>query len=185
MRQKTRQIRSRQTRFQSTHPLRGATRRPPRGSPAWAFQSTHPLRGATAHFLCLRRDDVIFQSTHPLRGATGGRPPQPPAPCISIHAPLAGCDLDLANPAAPAQISIHAPLAGCDLLGTVDLSTVEVISIHAPLAGCDRRAAGAQNGQGDFNPRTPCGVRRSRAWAPDRPPSAFQSTHPLRGATAR
>ena len=183
MRQKTRQIRSRQTRFQSTHPLRGATRRPPRGSPAWAFQSTHPLRGATAHFLCLRRDDVIFQSTHPLRGATGGRPPQPPAPCISIHAPLAGCDLDLANPAAPAQISIHAPLAGCDLLGTVDLSTVEVISIHAPLAGCDRRAAGAQNGQGDFNPRTPCGVRRSRAWAPDRPPSAFQSTHPLRGAT--
>ena len=34
----------------------------------------------------------------------------------------------------------------------------------------------------DFNPRTPCGVRRSRTENLERR-NAFQSTHPLRGAT--
>ena len=34
-----------------------------------------------------------------------------------------------------------------------------------------------------FNPRTPCGVRRYPAWAVQLPCPAFQSTHPLRGAT--
>ena len=33
-----------------------------------------------------------------------------------------------------------------------------------------------------FNPRTPCGVRRRRP-RPRRPYTAFQSTHPVRGAT--
>ena len=58
--------------FQSTHPLRGATRRTPCAPvPGLPFQSTHPLRGATnpparpAYI-------VQFQSTHPLRGATDG-----------------------------------------------------------------------------------------------------------------
>ena len=35
------------------------------------------------------------------------------------------------------------------------------ISIHAPLAGCDPHAPGDLQRQEDFNPRTPCGVRRS------------------------
>ena len=57
-------------RFQSTHPLRGATRYPAGFDPERSiFQSTHPLRGATgAHTLALVV--LIFQSTHPLRGAT-------------------------------------------------------------------------------------------------------------------
>ena len=57
------------------------------------FQSTHPLRGAT---LCRRRGLFLisFQSTHPLRGATcracwAKYDPE----SISIHAPLAGCDV--------------------------------------------------------------------------------------------
>ena len=78
--------------FQSTHPLRGATKARaeretkiqdfnPRtpcgvrlpilfgGTMAELFQSTHPLRGAT--FVQLRElIDNLFQSTHPLRGAT-------------------------------------------------------------------------------------------------------------------
>ena len=80
------------------------------------------------------------------------------------------------------------------------------ISIHAPHAGCDSCAGRCQRLASDFNPRTPCGVRRpttsnplfsyfhfnprtpcgvrlakncSRFWA-----ARFQSTHPLRGATA-
>ena len=36
------------------------------------------------------------------------------------------------------------------------------ISIHAPLAGCDAIHAGSFYGtRVHFNPRTPCGVRRS------------------------
>ena len=34
------------------------------------FQSTHPLRGATSRVGKIKRQDG-FQSTHPLRGATG------------------------------------------------------------------------------------------------------------------
>ena len=56
------------------------------------FQSTHPLRGATSAATALV-PLLLFQSTHPLRGATSGRAALYPAACISIHAPLAGCDL--------------------------------------------------------------------------------------------
>ena len=149
-------------RFQSTHPLRGATSRAaPRSGRPRSFQSTHPLRGATPTRLRLRQRSS-FQSTHPLRGATSMsfknasrsmRYFNPRTPCgvrrriagmtqerwaISIHAPLAGCDLRLtADGHAGFAISIHAPLAGCD--DVIDAATGEVvcISIHAPLAGCD------------------------------------------------
>ena len=56
------------------------------------------------------------------------------------------------------------------------------ISIHAPLAGCDKAARHEQKSQPNFNPRTPCGVRRSD-WGAAALPVTFQSTHPLRGAT--
>ena len=148
---------------------------------------------------------------------------------ISIHAPLAGCDGGFGAPACPPtyfnprtpcgvrlfchyraycslNISIHAPLAGCDrrfwsacvpsnifqsthplrgatsLHGQTDDSLF--ISIHAPLAGCDRGAVTARSGNLDFNPRTPCGVRRLKAGSLI-VLSLFQSTHPLRGATAK
>ena len=57
-------------RFQSTHPLRGATHCAdtlPNGEP---FQSTHPLRGATTSSKPSVASIIEFQSTHPLRGAT-------------------------------------------------------------------------------------------------------------------
>ena len=78
---------------------------------------------------------------------------------ISIHAPLAGCDLTAASTRSATNISIHAPLAGCDLIlvqsvrpcrafqsthplrgATGDVVAARqhlAISIHAPLAGCD------------------------------------------------
>ena len=102
---------------------------------------------------------------------------------ISIHAPLAGCDstvttwrfmcfqfqsthplrgatLDNLRYEVFAEISIHAPLAGCDLYAGI-IALWLYISIHAPLAGCDARRAARS-------------VTRT----------AFQSTHPLRGATS-
>ena len=190
--------------FQSTHPLRGATQQ--RGEPrqpaghfnprtpcgvrpsiqnhrisVTRFQSTHPLRGATHHKRhelprcgnfnprtpCgVRRrkfpqkaSTCRFQSTHPLRGATIQSFSQPQRGPISIHAPLAGCDLFPQKLPNLFPISIHAPLAGCDIW----------------IAGCFPRSS-------DFNPRTPCGVRRCVHCVFGRR-NAFQSTHPLRGAT--
>ena len=82
-------------------------------------------------------DIYTFQSTHPLRGATSYRHRRPHVRRISIHAPLAGCDYD----------------AGCGRDG-------RAISIHAPLAGCDRSTGLRFPVELNFNPRTPCGVRR-------------------------
>ena len=125
---------------------------------------------------------------------------------ISIHAPLMGCDLRSAHqdsgtsyfnprtpygvrpcqvhlPLCPQHISIHAPLAGCDdnsrtahclpprhfnprtprgvrPYTDTGFELTAGISIHAPLAGCDRHSCSA--------------------WVFI---FAFQSTHPLRGAT--
>ena len=79
-------------RFQSTHPLRGATAgfRPEISSTR--FQSTHPLRGATRTSFTRVLSLASFQSTHPLRGATSGAGEWLYRQGISIHAPLAGCD---------------------------------------------------------------------------------------------
>ena len=58
------------------------------------------------------------------------------------------------------------------------------ISIHAPLAGCDSALLAQSEKQKNFNPRTPCGVRPSRSCSRPSTTATFQSTHPLRGATA-
>ena len=129
------------------------------GNPPGAFQSTHPLRGATRVYRRGQHHRAI--SIHaPLAGCdTGvGQLVSPYRP-ISIHAPLAGCDCGTAttdrssidfNPRTPCgvrpsryrsapgflPISIHAPLAGCDQ-GWRCICCFHRISIHAPLAGCD------------------------------------------------
>ena len=127
---------------------------------------------------------------------------------ISIHAPHAWCDQEFTYYTDDEiVISIHAPHAGCDLnaLRTVGTQGIfqsthpmrgatsccaaaeiyaQQISIHAPHAGCDPRDRGAGSaGELHFNPRTPCGVRHKQALSLTRLPE-FQSTHPMRGATA-
>ena len=77
---------------------------------------------------------------------------------ISIHAPLAGCDLGVWLTEHMKKISIHAPLAGCDDDLESKLTDVK-ISIHAPLAGCDLMKSKDFTIKLNFNPRTPCGVR--------------------------
>ena len=125
-----------------------------------------------------------FQSTHPLRGATLRRGTSERLQCISIHAPLAGCDslgglgglgsLDF-NPRTPCGVrlvvgekpgseklfqSTH-PLRGATLPGLCSC-LVWRISIHAPLAGCDLTDCIPPTDFKNFNPRTPCGVRHQR-----------------------
>ena len=163
-------------------PLAGCDLRPlqPPAAPR-SFQSTHPLRGATRHILRESFDRSI-----------------------SIHAPLAGCDMDRRmrdrdyrnfNPRTPCGVrpcarqcsatapkfqSTH-PLRGAT--GRQALARAHLhISIHAPLAGCDIGLMPCSYISCNFNPRTPCGVRRlpRPVCLQCRP---FQSTHPLRGAT--
>ena len=76
-----------------------------------------------------------FQSTHPLRGATSGEAERPPhffyfnprTPC-GVRPRRAG------RSRAPDAISIHAPLAGCDLAGISALRVKTFQSTH-PLRG--------------------------------------------------
>ena len=101
--------------FQSTRPMRGATKASSLMSGMALFQSTRPMRGATyrphIHLLCNQ-----FQSTRPMRGAT----------CHILFPPLLH------------RVSIHAPHAGRDAPHPVKLLEEQ-----------------------SFNPRAPCGARRS------------------------
>ena len=125
---------------------------------------------------------------------------------ISIHASHAGCDLQgrclhllnfYFNPRIPCGmrrsrfrlnglvdvISIHASHAGCDY----DLHNRSVrshISIHTSHAGCDTAMSTSKLNHTNFNPRIPCGMRRS-AGSTKRAQRLFQSTHPMRDATIK
>ena len=127
----------RTARFQSTLPLRGATRRSSTPTERPKFQSTLPLRGATR---LPGRDLPRGQHFNPRspcgerrEGELGAKAVwnfNPRSPCgerpskttmrrrssgISIHAPLAGSDLEIIGiPRDADEISIHAPLAGSD-----------------------------------------------------------------------
>ncbi len=103
---------------------------------------------------------------------------------ISIHTPLAGSDVVDVRHVYPVLISIHTPLAGSDdaLPQLVDCLQ---ISIHTPLAGSDMPLFFLPLVVSYFNPHSPCGERRSSGSLGFGYRSKFQSTLPLRGATAR
>ena len=90
-----------------------------------------------------------------------------------------------ANSTTDKQFQSTHPLRGATILTGSPVSRNN-ISIHAPLAGCDCPATGTQSiSFRDFNPRTPCGVRRISCSVMVLLSPLFQSTHPLRGATAK
>ena len=78
-------------------------------------------------------------------------------------------------------ISIHAPRVGSDLKLAPHTDFLQ-ISIHAPRVGSDGRKRKRNSFIADFNPRSPCGERRS---AQKRVGllAQFQSTLPVWGAT--
>ena len=146
-----------------------------------------------------------FQSAHPLRGAPSGQLIKIAALHISIHAPLAGCDVGCRSPPYQSFLfqSTH-PLRGATITIAESVPAVIFQSTH-PLRGATLSSPSPALPATHFNPRTPCGVRlaqRNRGpvraaisiHAPlagcDCPTRArkgatneFQSTHPLRGAT--
>ena len=145
------------------------------------FQSTHPVWGATLIFYnaALR---AKFQSTHPVWGATRTVDVMAALRDISIHAPRVVCDRGRCgrrcrrphfNPRTPCGVrhgcarrrrsparfqSTH-PVWGATKC-RARLFFVPSISIHAPRVGCDYIALAIYLRLVNFNPRTPCGVRR-------------------------
>ena len=168
--------------FQSTRPMRGATsselwrgctssnfnpRAPCGARPTWqscgtfttTFQSTRPMRGATV------MHDVYthlyqFQSTRPMRGATPGNP-------RTLY---------------PDEISIHAPHAGRDILRVVAWMYLFKFQSTRPMRGATSSSSPSATLSAHFNPRAPCGARRSFP-LPSTSQKRFQSTRPMRGAT--
>ena len=146
----------------------------------FTFQSTHPVWGATKNIV------IVFHATEisihaPRVGCDAVKLLDGRNRDISIHAPRVGCDEIVEPPMGIMEISIHAPRVGCDG-GQAVLQQQRAISIHAPRVGCDSDCPAPPQGHTYFNPRTPCGVRRQvpgsifAQWA-------FQSTHPVWGAT--
>ena len=168
--------------FQSTHPVRGATAsRLTILSSVSDFNPRTPC-GVRRNHARAGRGNAVISIHAPRAGCDSSSKPQARLLFISIHAPRAGCDFALHasacalphfNPRTPCGvrlggyvtkvgadfISIHAPRAGCDQRAA-DSRRPRHISIHAPRAGCDFRHTAAQILSANFNPRTPCGVRR-------------------------
>ena len=123
------------------------------------FQSTRPMRGATFH-PSPKLSAQEFQSTRPMRGATGRNA----AICASR------------------SVSIHAPHAGRDSFSSFASRLFACFNPRAP-CGARHAAASRRPRCACFNPRAPCGARRGGRAAAYRIRS-FQSTRPMRGATA-
>ena len=126
--------------FQSTHPVRGATFLRPFGVKRCTNFNPRTPCGVRPGPQGVPGKDGAFQSTHPVRGATAQSTSHRGDVFISIHAPRAGCDHHLFDRAAcPRGFQSTHPVRG---------ATPDGDKIRA--------------GKGDFNPRTPCGVRRGR-----------------------
>ena len=142
-------------RFQSTHPVRGATPlaqaflsvvqisiHAPREGCDLLFQpslhvlhiSIHaPREGCDVEVVDQAGEGGIFQSTHPVRGATRSDRKPPSCYDISIHAPREGCDRSFYSN---------------------DLTKKGFQSTH-PVRGATEIAAFIGDILSDFNPRTP------------------------------
>ena len=169
------------------------------------FQFTHPGKGATDERRSIERLGTSFNS-RTLGRVRRRRSPLLTTPHdVSIHAPWEGCDqaylrtapyyreFHFTHPGRGA--TLHAQradgIAACFNSRTPggvrrdeihSLEFITHVSIHAPREGCDRPCAGRSKRITSFNSRTPGGVRhvvRPKLLISLR----FQFTHPGRGAT--
>ena len=128
-------------------------------APSGVFQSTPPVWGATRHHRAARMRPRYFNPRPPCGGRRTRSSEVPNDFLISIHAPRVGGDIIKAYWLMDDDISIHAPRVGGDYA-----QFVEALEMA------------------DFNPRPPCGGRRS-FMCYTAPSGVFQSTPPVWGAT--
>ena len=115
--------------------MRGATSAERYGGLAICpFQSTLPVRGATRFPVSLDTWP-IFQSTLPVRGATTIRLPKARNGEISIHAPREGSDRCPSCQEKRIRISIHAPREGSDTSKLTDKAMYLAFQSTLPVRG--------------------------------------------------
>ena len=147
--------------FQSTRPVRGATRAPrPSTRPGTCFNPRAPCgarRGTRSHRSgsdtgfnprapCGARPAsafspstwLLFQSTRPVRGATGVVDDRRREREVSIHAPRAGRDGAVLVDNDGLLVSIHAPRAGRDSGYGTTLAPMSLFQSTRPVRGATR-----------------------------------------------
>ena len=158
--------------------MRGATARKTKSIRILRFQSTHPVRGATRSNLQYGLRTVKFQSTHPVRGATLRVFPErcapeyfnPRTPCgVRLHCSRIAFDIRV--------ISIHAPRAGCDIPHKITIEEHTKFQSTHPVRGATTCRTVSTHVRAYFNPRTPCGVRLGKI-SPERSASYFNPRTP-------
>ena len=149
------------------------------------FQSTLPMRGATRTFAAMGFSTIHFNPRSPCGERRWAMYYLASTQEISIHAPHAGSDglpgllihfrLNF-NPRSPCgerpaamydsspgfRFQSTLPMRGATV-SFVAIYGIEVISIHAPHAGSDKTQSAASSGRSYFNPRSPCGERLTTA----------------------
>ena len=171
------------SRFQSTHPAWGGTRRREKRGLPELFQSTHPAWGGTRSTSATRRPLPNFNPPTPRGVGRNGLSARGTSLQISIHPPRVGWDSFFAHPRSKAKdISIHPPRVGWDTNPLHSFLRWTFQSTHPAWGGTvPMRSVWIPCGY--FNPPTPRGVGQ-RLWSMRRKPIRFQSTHPAWGGTA-
>ena len=172
--------------FQSTRPVRGATRM--FGEPFGYAAGFNPRAPCGAR--PLYRPSGICSICFNPRAPCGARPCStfkfctafsfnPRAPCGARHAelyaagifgwfqstrPVRGATRSCSHPLYVPRVSSHAPRAGRDVLIYI-VSSLNAVSIHAPRAGRDLVDISSCVPTRGFNPRAPCGARRVTLYA--------------------
>ena len=170
--------------FQSTRPMRGAThsvhgaesdRRvsihaPHAGRDPNRSRPTDP-RGVSIHAPHAGRDlrfffgRRLYGSFNPRAPCGARRRPGDSASKGRCFNPRAPCGARLSLVTAPPEsiaVSIHAPHAGRDFELFIPQRDEVIVSIHALHAGRDTRCSPILLWRSSFNPRAPCGARRSQ-----------------------
>ena len=148
--------------FQSTHPVWGATKSWPKLLSHSSISIHAPRVGCDSQEEQPRFDHIIFQSTHPVWGAT-------PRRSLGRWGPM-----DF-NPRTPCGVRPQSRLL---------LHTGTEISIHAPRVGCDTGTAPHSTPTSQFQSTHPVwGATLAYKEVTDGD-TKFQSTHPVWGATA-
>ena len=109
-----------------------------------------------------RHSDFTFQSTLPVWGATKEHPAYHHDSQISIHAPRVGSDVTQLQGGCGRLISIHAPRVGSDGLVALVDSAIHRFQSTLPVWGATCGAGSWHGARIHFNPRSPCGERRTR-----------------------
>ena len=190
--------------FQSTLPLRGATR--PDNWTIWptGYFNPHSPCGERRGWRCRSREGGCNFNPHSPCGERRGLAEMLEVLDISIHTPLAGSDQtrqldDLADRVFQSTLPLRGATWTCSTSTTSTsfqstlplrgatghchtLLSGHAISIHTPLAGSDACLSHTLPASANFNPHSPCGERHVDAM-PHSWVDIFQSTLPLRGAT--